>query len=101
MKVLYNLHLTPRFISRVSARALLSNFKYQVPKHTNYFRANSTMAGRDVTSQSNIHVMKTEADGSFKRKASTFRDFIAKDSQFTPDKGRSFLPSTPYTHAYM
>ncbi|KAK7685560.1 hypothetical protein QCA50_011427 [Cerrena zonata] len=49
------------------------------------------MAGRDVTSQSNIHVMKTEADGSFKRKASTFRDFIAKDSQFTPDKGRYHL----------
>ncbi|THH00104.1 hypothetical protein EW026_g2368 [Hermanssonia centrifuga] len=35
--------------------------------------------------------MKLEADGSFKRKASTFRDSISLDGEFTPDKGRYHL----------
>ena len=36
---------------------------------------------------SDIGKMKTEADGSFKRKASTFRNFITQDGEFTPEKG--------------
>lgn len=35
--------------------------------------------------------MKTETDGSFKRKASTFRSFITQDGEFTPEKGRYHL----------
>lgn len=49
------------------------------------------MATRDVTDQSNIQKMKTEEDGSFKRKASTFRDVIEKGGKFAPEKGRYHL----------
>lgn len=90
MKVLCNLHPTSRFGLRITTGALLASYKYHVPKQAYHFRSNYTMAGRDVSSQSNIHVMKTEADGSFKRKASTFRHFIQKDGQFTPEKGLVF-----------
>ncbi|KAH8828832.1 glutathione S-transferase [Flagelloscypha sp. PMI_526] len=49
------------------------------------------MASRDVSSQSNIGIMKVEGDGSFKRKASTYRDFITKDGKFAPEAGRYHL----------
>ena len=42
-------------------------------------------------SQSNINVMTREKDGSFNRKASTFRNFITRDGEFTPEKGADDL----------
>lgn len=45
------------------------------------------MSARDVTHQSDIGQMKLEADGSFKRKDSNFRDQIAKGGKFEPEKG--------------
>jgi len=41
--------------------------------------------------QSDIGVMKVEDDGSFKRKASTFRNWIKKGGEFEPEKGRYHL----------
>ena len=36
---------------------------------------------------SDISKMTTEADGSFKRKAATFRNFIQENGEFAPEKG--------------
>ena len=44
-------------------------------------------AGKAHQEFSDIGKMKTEADGSFKRKAATFRSFITQDGEFTPEKG--------------
>ena len=49
--------------------------------------ASSTMAAKDTTLQSDISKMKVEADGSFKRADSSFRNTIAKGSRFEPEKG--------------
>jgi len=49
------------------------------------------MAPRDVSSQSNIDIMKLENDGSFKRKASSFRNFIEKGGKFEAEKDRYHL----------
>ncbi|KAH9852358.1 glutathione S-transferase [Lenzites betulinus] len=46
---------------------------------------------RDTSHLTDISKMKTEPDGSFKRKASTFRDFIEKGGKFEPEKGRYHL----------
>jgi len=46
---------------------------------------------RDVTHFSDISKSKTEADGSFKRAASSFRNFIQAGGQFPPEKGTSSL----------
>ena len=46
---------------------------------------------RDVRNQTDISVMKTEKDGSFKRKAATFRNTIEKGGKFEPESGESFL----------
>ena len=51
---------------------------------------------RDHTNQSDIGKMKTEADGSFNRKASTFRNTIEKGGKFEPEKGQSMAPSVVY-----
>ena len=48
------------------------------------------MTTKDTTLQSDISKMKTEVDGSFKRADSSFRNMIAKDSQFEPEIGRGF-----------
>lgn len=45
------------------------------------------MATRDTTDLSDVSKMKREADGSFKRVVSTFRNFIEKGGQFAPEKG--------------
>ena len=45
------------------------------------------MATRDVTHLSDISKGKMEPDGSFKRKASSFRNFIEKGGEFAPEKG--------------
>lgn len=42
----------------------------------------------DHTEQSDILKFKTEADGSFKRPPSTFRDVIEPGGKFAPEKGR-------------
>lgn len=41
--------------------------------------------------QSDISKMKTEDDGSFKRKAASFRNWIQPNGDFTPEKGRYHL----------
>ena len=46
---------------------------------------------RDVSSQSDISKMKTDSDGSFKRKPSTFRNTIEKGGRFEPERGRYHL----------
>jgi putative glutathione S-transferase len=43
---------------------------------------------RDASSQSDISKLKTESDGSFKRAASSFRNFIENDGKFPPEKGK-------------
>ena len=47
---------------------------------------------REVSSQSDISKMKVEPDGSFKRAPSSFRNFVQKDGQFPPEKGKSAKP---------
>ena len=37
--------------------------------------------------QADFKKVKMEADGSFKRKPSTFRNWIAQDGEFEPEKG--------------
>ncbi|KAJ3011912.1 hypothetical protein NUW54_g2027 [Trametes sanguinea] len=49
------------------------------------------MTTRDVSKQSDISKSTTEQDGSFKRKPSSFRDFIQKGGKFEPEKGRYHL----------
>ncbi|KAJ7645867.1 glutathione S-transferase [Mycena rosella] len=49
------------------------------------------MATRDTTALTDLSKMKPEADGSFKRAASVFRNFIEKDGQFAPEKDRYHL----------
>ncbi|KAG2361831.1 glutathione S-transferase [Suillus spraguei] len=46
---------------------------------------------KDTSSQSDISKLKTESDGTFKRAASSFRNFITNDGKFTPEKGRYHL----------
>lgn len=46
---------------------------------------------RDVSDQADIARMKAEADGTFKRKPSTFRDTIEKGGQFAPEHDRYHL----------
>lgn len=43
--------------------------------------------GKSHQEYSDIGKMKTEADGSFKRKDATFRSCISRDGEFTPEKG--------------
>jgi hypothetical protein len=47
----------------------------------------TTMATKDTILQSDISKMKTEPDGSFKRADASFRNTIAKGSQFEPEIG--------------
>jgi hypothetical protein len=46
---------------------------------------------RDVSDQTDIGKMKVEADGTFKRKASVFRNFIEKGGKFAPERDRYHL----------
>jgi len=46
---------------------------------------------RDTTALSDLSKMKNEADGHFRRPASTFRSFIEKNGQFPPEKDRYHL----------
>ncbi|EJF60554.1 glutathione S-transferase [Dichomitus squalens LYAD-421 SS1] len=49
------------------------------------------MSIRDVSHQSDISKRKPDADGSFKRKPSSFRNSIQKGGEFPPEKGRYHL----------
>lgn len=49
------------------------------------------VSARDVSQLSDISKMKTEDDGSFKRHASQFRNFIEKAGKFEPEKGESWF----------
>ena len=49
------------------------------------------MSTRDVSNQSDISKLKTEEDGSFKRRPSSFRNHIVKGGQYEPDKGASLF----------
>ena len=42
---------------------------------------------RDVSEFSDISKMRTEGDGSFKRKPSTFRNWVEKGGRFEPERG--------------
>lgn len=44
-------------------------------------------ATKDVTAQTDIGKMTVEKDGSFKRKAASFRQSIKPDGEFPPEKG--------------
>jgi putative glutathione S-transferase len=44
-------------------------------------------SAKDASNQSDIGKMKREADGSFNRAASSFRNFIKNDGEFLPEKG--------------
>ncbi|KAF8635372.1 hypothetical protein AX15_000377 [Amanita polypyramis BW_CC] len=48
-------------------------------------------AEKDVTHLSDIGKLQTEADGSFNRQPSQFRDFIKKGGKFEPEKDRYHL----------
>ena len=50
---------------------------------------------RDVSQFSDISKSKTEADGSFKRAPSSFRNFIQAGGKFPPEKGTSRLELSP------
>ncbi|TFY68106.1 hypothetical protein EVJ58_g1207 [Rhodofomes roseus] len=49
------------------------------------------MATRDTTHLSDLTKLKSEADGSFNRHVSQFRDWVAKGGHFEPEKGRYHL----------
>jgi len=49
------------------------------------------MSNRDVSAQTDIGKMKTEADGSFNRKPSTFRNTIEPGGKFEPESDRYHL----------
>ena len=84
------------------SRGLLGNYlkeglkkKKQVPTVFLLPRSAGSLAmatQRDVSAQSDISKMQAEGDGSFKRKPSTFRNFIEKGGKFEPEKGER-MPS--------
>jgi hypothetical protein len=83
--------------------------------------AAQTSGGKPHEAQSDISKMKTENDGSFKRKAASFRNFIQEHGEFAPEKGKCLCLSScslrtdresrtlpplciirlPYVHAYI
>lgn len=80
---------SPTIKARSSGRLFDNTSISHIPcVHWATFKRLSTMATRDVSDQSNIHKMKTESDGSFKRQASSFRDVIERGGKFEPDPGR-------------
>ena len=53
------------------------------------------MAARDLSHQVDPSKFTTDADGAFKRRPSSFRNFIQKGGEFPPEKGER--TSIPYT----
>jgi putative glutathione S-transferase len=60
------------------------------PKHLS-FRTFAMTSTRDTSLQADIGKMKLEADGSFNRAASSFRNCIQEGGQFTPERDRYHL----------
>lgn len=59
------------------------------------FHMSAMSASKDHTLQSDIGKMTLEADGSFKRAASSFRNWIqSKDGQFPAEKGNAVSSSS-------
>src|SRR5258706_9494521 len=52
-------------------------------------------SGRDVSTQSDLKQLKREADGSFNRAPSTFRDIVQGGSKYEPEKGIGQYHSNP------
>jgi len=78
--------ITPlRFISHVSSRPLavpklLSTYRIS-------FRTFAMTSTHDTSLQADIGKMKLEADGSYNRAASSFKNSIQKGGRFTPERG--------------
>lgn len=72
------------FLLPRSASTLLARKGVIAPEDLDEMAAS---ASRDVSGQSDIKKMTTSGDGSFKRKASTFRNTIEKGGKFEPEKG--------------
>ncbi|KAJ8474123.1 hypothetical protein ONZ51_g7423 [Trametes cubensis] len=64
---------------------------FQTPQTQAHIQRRSMSTNRDVSKWSDISKSTFEADGSFKRKPSSFRDFIQKGGKFEPEKGRYHL----------
>ena len=56
---------------------------------------NMSESARDVLAQSDLKKLKLEADGSFNRAPSTFRDIIQEGSKYEPEKGICQYHSIP------
>ncbi|KAJ6570978.1 glutathione S-transferase [Mycena vulgaris] len=81
----------------ITRRVLCYNFRCvstsasEQPSAGPFFSRRYTMTTRDTTALTDISKIKPEADGSFKRVASTFRSFIEKGGEFAPEKDRYHL----------
>ena len=56
-------------------------------------------SARDVSTQSDLKQLKREADGSFNRAPSTFRDIVQEGSKYEPEKGILSIPLKPNGHS--
>jgi hypothetical protein len=82
-KVLPGMATPLRLISHIIRRPLAVSYS---PKHLS-FRTFAMTSTRDTSLQADIGKMKLEADGSFNRAASSFRNCIQEGGQFTPERG--------------
>ena len=71
---------------RVVQRANMSGPGSALPHQQN------PLGSKSHEAQSNIGIMKTEPDGSFRRKASSFRRFIEPNGELAPEKGTQGHP---------
>ncbi|CCM00635.1 uncharacterized protein FIBRA_02672 [Fibroporia radiculosa] len=62
-----------------------------LPDHRHHPFAVRAMSTKDVSRQSDINKMTTDGDGSFKRRPSSFRNFIEPGGKFEPEKDRYHL----------
>ena len=69
---------------------------FQTPQTQAHIQRRSMSTNRDVSKWSDISKSTFEADGSFKRKPSSFRDFIQKGGKFEPEKGMTVEVSAQF-----
>ncbi|PPQ96856.1 hypothetical protein CVT26_006025 [Gymnopilus dilepis] len=86
-------HITARFSpARLPATlAIAPGTSRRFSEQRSILYPRNMSSARDTTLQSDIAKMKTEADGSFKRAAASFRNFIEKDGRFAPETDRYHL----------